>query len=313
MPSSSGVIGVRAGQAPSAVALAVAAACLLTLAIAAVVVRDVRHPRNAIAESVRYFPSGDVVKRLALEYDALAADVYWIRALQHYGGTRLSAGPKTYTLPRAALVDDRHARSTVQSRLPVRRDLSLRSAARWSRPARSGHSAARARYRGPPGAVALHAGHRLHLLLAPERLQARRRLVREEAPGSRTRRGGCGRWPPTRWRSAAIAAASRALWTALAESGDNDWLIKDARRRLQQLDALDAVDTLTTVVERYRAAGGARPYSWEALVRAGYLRAVPRDPAGTPFHLGPYAGDVAVADESPLQPMPVEPARKAAN
>ena len=29
------------------------------------------------------------LKRLALDFDALAADVYWIRALQHYGGDRL--------------------------------------------------------------------------------------------------------------------------------------------------------------------------------------------------------------------------------
>ena len=29
-------------------------------------------------------------ERIALEFDALAADVYWIRAIQHYGGDRLS-------------------------------------------------------------------------------------------------------------------------------------------------------------------------------------------------------------------------------
>ena len=35
---------------------------------------------------------GEVMRRAALSYDALLADVYWIRALQHYGGERQKAG-----------------------------------------------------------------------------------------------------------------------------------------------------------------------------------------------------------------------------
>jgi TPR repeat protein len=101
--------------------------------------------------------------------------------------------------------------------------------------------------------------------------------------------------------------ASRALWQALAQTPDNEWLQKDARRRLHQLDALDAVDALRPIVERFIDEGGAQPYSWEALLRAGYLRAVPTDPAGVPLHLGPYTGDVQVSDTSPLQPLPSEP------
>lgn len=40
-----------------------------------------------------YVRSTTVAPRLALSYDALAADLYWIRAIQHYGGTRLSNDP----------------------------------------------------------------------------------------------------------------------------------------------------------------------------------------------------------------------------
>src|SRR4029078_2453200 len=40
-----------------------------------------------------YFRSPATVKRLALEYDAIAADVYWIRALQHFGREPLAAPP----------------------------------------------------------------------------------------------------------------------------------------------------------------------------------------------------------------------------
>ena len=40
-----------------------------------------------------YVRSPEAMKRLALSYQSLLADVYWIRAVQHYGGTRLTNDP----------------------------------------------------------------------------------------------------------------------------------------------------------------------------------------------------------------------------
>ena len=37
-----------------------------------------------------YVRSPEAMKRMALSYDSLLADVYWIRAVQHYGGTKRS-------------------------------------------------------------------------------------------------------------------------------------------------------------------------------------------------------------------------------
>ena len=34
----------------------------------------------------------------ARSFESLAADVYWIRAIQHYGGERLAQGPRNYDL-----------------------------------------------------------------------------------------------------------------------------------------------------------------------------------------------------------------------
>ncbi len=42
-------------------------------------------------------------------------------------------------------------------------------------------------------------------------------------------------------------------------------------------------------------------------MRAGLLPGVPTDPEGVPYELGPWSGDVQVAAESPLQPLPAEP------
>src|SRR5207249_6200908 len=53
---------------------------------------------EADAADVLYVQSPAVLKRAALSYDALVADLYWIRAVQYYGGKRLSKGPKSYDL-----------------------------------------------------------------------------------------------------------------------------------------------------------------------------------------------------------------------
>ena len=78
---------------PGSVALGVAAAVLFAASLGLQIARDRWFPRDTVAESVLYVPSGAVLQRLALSYDALLADVYWIRAIQHYGGTRRSADP----------------------------------------------------------------------------------------------------------------------------------------------------------------------------------------------------------------------------
>ena len=62
--------------------------------------RDAAYPtKNRAGERLLYTRSGTAVKRLALEFDAIASDVYWIRAIQHYGGDRLARdGRKNYEL-----------------------------------------------------------------------------------------------------------------------------------------------------------------------------------------------------------------------
>ena len=52
--------------------------------------RDRAYPRvDAARTRVLYVRSPAAMKRLTFGFEALAADVYWIRAIQHYGGDRL--------------------------------------------------------------------------------------------------------------------------------------------------------------------------------------------------------------------------------
>jgi len=99
--------------------------------------------------------------------------------------------------------------------------------------------------------------------------------------------------------------SSRAMWTAIRQSAELEWLRSDADRRLLQLQAMDVMDQLQSAITGYAQRAGSQP-DWEALVRARVLRGMPLDPAGTPFELS--GGRVQLSTQSPLWPLPEEPA-----
>jgi hypothetical protein len=72
----------------------------LSTAVALQAARDAAYPRDdGAADQILYVRSGPALDRMALEFDALASDVYWIRAIQHYGGQRLAPpGSRDYSM-----------------------------------------------------------------------------------------------------------------------------------------------------------------------------------------------------------------------
>ena len=74
--------------------LLVVAVAAFGAAIALQMARDRSYPRDDRQKAqMLYVRSGAALKRITLAFDAVAADVYWIRAIQHYGGDRRS-GPQ---------------------------------------------------------------------------------------------------------------------------------------------------------------------------------------------------------------------------
>ena len=78
---------------PIPVSAFVALAILASGVVGLQAYRDQRTAPQTVNRDVLYIQSGNVLKRLVLSYDALAADVYWMRALQHFGRTKLSSDP----------------------------------------------------------------------------------------------------------------------------------------------------------------------------------------------------------------------------
>lgn len=284
----------------------VLAALLLVLlggAVGLEIIRDRWYGEPAPARTVLYVRSADAVRRMALSYSAVLADVYWIRALQYYGGARLASGAKDYSLLYPLL--------DITTTLDSRFQLAYRFGAIFlaeNYPGGAGR---------PDLAVALlEKGIRAD----PSRWRYLQDIgfVYYWWVGDYQQAGA---WfeksaavPGAPWWMKSLAAVTRAqggdrrrsrvLWQSLLAGADNDWLRTNARWRLQQLDALDQIDQLQAVVRLYASRTGGFPASLEALVRAGYLRWAPVDPAGTPYVVDAQTGVVLLGAGSPLAPLP---------
>ena len=278
--------------------------------------RLVSYPVSAAETAALYVTSAKAIDRAALSFDALVADVYWIRALQHYGGTRLVAGRPTNATRCCTRSSNSPRASTRGSRSPT---ASAPSSSRSLRPtvpaARTGRSPCSRRASTPypdSGSYAMDMGF-VHywwttgpqdggrLVRTRGRQHARRILVaavdgRDHARRRRAtarRRAGCG--------------------SEIYETADHDWLRNNARLRLMQFDALDQMDVLAMPLGsgtgrlRPRRPGRGPTSSLRAScvacrsIRPARLR--PRRVAE------PEAS--ALAPASPLQPLPPQFTKKA--
>src|SRR6476660_1143767 len=66
----------------------VLAGVLLAAAVQLQAARERVYPTPAAGEDAVYITSGSALRRLSGAYNALAADLYWIRAIQYYGGAK---------------------------------------------------------------------------------------------------------------------------------------------------------------------------------------------------------------------------------
>lgn len=293
---------MRRGGSAIVPALAIAA---LAAAMAIQAARDRWYPRGA-QETARllYFRSGAALQQLALEFDAVLSDIYWIRAIQHYGGERLVEG-------RVRQYDLLYPLLDITTSLDPYFTIAYRFGAIFLSE----------EYPGGPGrpdqAIALlEKGIRAE----PQTWQYYHDVAfvhywhlrdYETAAAWFTRAAAQPDAP--NWLNPLVAAmlnaggdraSARFLWTQMLQS-EEDWLRRAAAWRLQQLTALDQIDRLQQIAGSSPPAEG-QAYSWDLLIQRRVLPGVPVDPSGTPYVLDASSGSVSVAPGSALQPMPRE-------
>lgn len=249
-------------------------------------------------------PHPQVVRRAALSFEAVLADIYWVRAIQHYGRTRLAGGaPQDYALLYPLL--------DVTTTLDPSFEAAYRLGAVFLAEPPPGGAGR------PDLAVALLRKGMEH---APLRWQYLQDIgfvhywwlhdVDEAA-----------RWferaadlPDAPWWLGPLAAntmteggdraGARTLWRQVQDSTRDAWVRGEATRRLAQLDALDALDRYQDVVDRFRGRTGTAPGAWRDLLMAGDLSGIPVDPTGIEYELTAPEGTVAVSRRSALFPLP---------
>jgi len=277
------------------------------VAIVLQMARDSWYPRDdQQARSMLYVRSGPALRRMVLGFDALAADVYWIRAIQHYGGDRLAGtGTRKYELLYPLL--------DIATSLDPYFNIAYRFGAIFL-----GEG-----YPGGPGrpdqAIALL---QKGITVQPTKWQYYHdiafvyywQLHDMEAAARWFRLAGSQPNAPN-WLEPVAAtmlieggdrASARLLLQQILKS-EEAWLQRMALRGLRQVDALDIIDRLQPLVMQFPPPEG-NAFTWEWLVRRGVLRGIPLDPSGAPFALDPRTGAVQVSPQSELHPMP---ARKA--
>jgi tetratricopeptide (TPR) repeat protein len=295
-----------------ALPLLTAAALLWGAAISFQAYRDLRHPLAPVSSDVLYFRGGAAVSRAALGFDALLADIYWIRAIQHFGGTRRAQeSDKTYKLlyPLLDLTTALDPHFNIAYRFgalflsepypvgPGRTDLAISLLER-------GLAADPKRWQYAQDAGFVYYWYRQDYKKAAEWYFRASRI--EGAP-----------WWLHSMAASTLAEggdrqSSRQMWRQLYETTDDTWVRNNAQLKLSQLQALDDIDALAAIVGRYAQLRGGPPRSWNELVAIRWIAGVPLDPSGTPYDLKPdVPGGVALSEKSTLHPLPPQFLKKA--
>ena len=287
-------------------------------------VRELRYPDPPPTKESLYLTSGTAARRLSVGYSALAADLYWIRAIQYYGDTKLRLAREAAGAARAtgesgtADYDLLYPLLDVTTTLDPQFNIAYRFGSIFlTEPSPGGAGR-------PDLAIALL---EKGLRVRPDKWEYMQDIGfvhywwRQDFESAARWFDKASKVPGAPWFLRSLAAvtlaeggdrrSSRLMWTSIRESaGENEWLKNDAERRLLQLDAADLIDALD------RAIAAARPRTgtitdWEGLVRAGVIRRIPTDPSGTPLTIDDD-GRVHLGMASPLFPLPDEPGRGAA-
>jgi len=305
----------------AAVATVTLAGVLLAAAVQVQAARERSYPAVEPAETSLYLRSGPALRRLTGAYTALFADIYWIRTIQYYGSTKQRLDASSALQPGAPEPPPFLAADAFPVLYPLL-DITTTLDPRFNIAYRFGSVFLAEPYpRGadrPDLAIALlEKGLRerpdkwqylqdigfVHYWFRHDFLAAARWFQKAaDVPGA-----------PWWLRSLAATTlaqggdrqSSRAMWSAILQSAEVEWVRKDAQRRLLQLQALDTVDALQRVADDYsRRTGGTA--GWPTLIAARLVPGIPLDPTGTPFEL--TNGRVQLSRSSSLWPPPEEPA-----
>ena len=263
--------------------------------------RDARVPLTQSAERTLYVRSGIVARGFALSLKPLAADLYWLRTIQHFGGDRITRRRDRPFELLQPLLD-------LTTTLDPKFVMAYRFGAIFlAEPPPGGPGR-------PEQAIALL---EKGLVAQPNKWQYAYdigfihlwNLSDAKAAALWFKRAasmpGAPNWlgPVAATTMTEADPAAAALWLReMAASSSQPWVRAIAERRLAQLQAMRDIAELEALVPAFQAKAHRNPTGWTDFQAAGLLRGFPLDPAGAP-----YVYFVRLDPKSPLAPLPQLP------
>jgi len=250
-------------------------------------------------QEVLYFWSGEHVRRLFPGYEGLAADIYWLRTVQYFGGQRLFAQGARFELL-LPLIE-------ITTTLDPRLEIAYRYGAIFlSEPPPTGAG------RAQDGIALMERG----VQRLPRSWRLRQDLgffhflYRHDAASASAVLEQAARIPGAPFWLHSLAAdilnkggdraASRRMWQQIYEQAEEGVLRENARARLRLLDSLDLADAVGGRVAEYERRTGRRPARLEELRAAGLWKGPLTDAAAVPFSYDEGSGKVTIARQSPM-------------
>ena len=274
---------------------------LLLLAIATPIVQmqiDGQLGAGRSQHEILYLWSGEHVKRLAPGLEGVAADIYWLRTVQYFGGQRAFGGGMRFELLKPLI--------EITVTLDPRMEMAYRYGAIFlAEPTPVGAGQ-------PEDAVALlergvralpdkwtlrqDLGFYRFLFLGQPREAANILTEAAELPGAPA-------WLKN--LAADVLAKSgdretaRRMWRRIAEQFEGQMRM-NALTQIEVLDAADEADRLSEIVAAYARRAGRRPLVLDELHAAALIRRPALDAKGIPFDYDAETGIVTVSRRSPL-------------
>ena len=277
--------------------------------------RDRWYPEIASPVDELYFTNGTAVGRMALSYKSLLADIYWIRAVQYFGSTRIEA--------RTRGTGERSAGKSYDLLYPLL-DVTTSLDPSFNIAYRFGSIFLAEEYPMGPGRPEeaiklLDKGfaanpHKWQYVYDKAFVYSWALHDSEQAAhwfNEAAKVPGSPEWMPGMaafmLEQGGDRRNARLMWQQIHDSAEHEYVRDNAAFHLAQLDAADAASELTALVHRYEADTGSRLTSFDPLVARGILPGAPTDADGAPFVINSATGRVDLDKRSRYYPLPQFP------
>lgn len=234
--------------------------------------------RERVVQEMMYFPSGQFLRQVTIEYQELASDLVWLRAIQYYGHHLMTDRKYDWLGHVFGILTELDPRFVGAYHLGA---ITLAWDARQPQEAIDllvlGMKANPMDWQLP-----FDAGFISYMLLRDYEQAGLFFEIASRLPGAWS---VASRWAAVSVTKSGSHEAAREMWLEIYQGTDNRALKALVLRQLRALKLEEGIARLQAAVDRFREEQGRYPAELAGLVRAGYISSLPEEPYGGRYYL----------------------------